>query len=329
MGTIWDIHSTNIKILDCTVRDGGLVNDHHFEDSFVKRVYDTCVAAGIDYMEVGYKYTDRLFAPDKFGRWKFCREDDVRRVIGDMPSKIPLTAMIDVGKTDWRTDVSPKKQSIFSVMRVAFYIYQLDEAIDMINDSYQKGYDVWANLMAVSTLEKNQIENALERLVKTPASVIVVVDSFGSLYPQTMESLVSKYFSYASAAGKQVGIHAHNNQQLAFANSMEAIAHGATCVDATLGGLGRGAGNCPMELMLGVLRNPKYSVRPVYGALEELIAPMQKTNDWGPSPQYNITGQMNRHPREAIAARDNRESREKYLSFYDQVRATPPSAGVE
>ena len=75
----WITYRPALKVLDCTIRDGGLINDHVFEDGFVKAVYDACVAAGIDYMEMGYKASKRLFARDKCGDWKFCDEDDMRR----------------------------------------------------------------------------------------------------------------------------------------------------------------------------------------------------------------------------------------------------------
>ena len=99
-------------------------------------------------------------------------------------------------------------------------------------------------------------------MAETPAARLVVVDSFGSLYAEQVELLVKKYLDFGKSTGKEVGIHAHNNQQLAFANTIEAIIHGANRVDATMAGLGRGAGNCPMELLIGFLRNPKFQHPP-------------------------------------------------------------------
>ena len=115
-----------------------------------------------------------------------------------------------------------------------------------------------------------------------------------------------------------MGIHAHNNQQLAFANTIEAVIHGANMLDASLGGLGRGAGNCPMELLVGFLRNPKFKIRPIYQVLEEQLLPLSRKVEWGPTVQYNITGQLNEHPRDAIAARSG-DRRDKYVEFYDRM----------
>jgi 4-hydroxy 2-oxovalerate aldolase len=314
----WITYRPALKVLDCTVRDGGLINDHAFEDGFVRAIYEACAAAGIDYMEIGYKCSKRLSAPDQFGAWKFCEEDDLRRIVGDNPTPLKLAAMADVGKTDWRTDVLPKKQSVLDMIRVAFYAHQVPEAADMIRDAAEKGYEVSANLMAASTVTETEVDQMLEVICQTPANVLVVVDSYGAMYAEQVELLVKKYLAAGKAAGKEVGIHAHNNQQLAFANTIEAIIHGANYMDASMAGLGRGAGNCPMELLLSFLRNPKFRIRPLYQVIQERLLPLGRTVEWGPYVQYNITGQLNRHPRSAMAARAG-DKRDDYVDFYDKL----------
>jgi 4-hydroxy 2-oxovalerate aldolase len=304
--------------LDCTIRDGGLINDHLFEDGFAKAIYDACVAAGVDYLELGYKASKKLFSRDKCGAWKFCDEDDIRRIVGDNPTPLKLSVMADAGKSDWRTDILPKQNSVLDMIRVAFYANQVPEAVDMIKDAADKGYEVSANLMAVSTVTETELDQVLEVIAQTPASTMVVVDSYGALYAEQVELLVKKYQTYGKDTGKEVGIHAHNNQQLAFANTIEAIIHGANRVDASMAGLGRGAGNCPMELLIGFLRNPKFHIRPIYQVVEEQLLPLSQKVEWGAYPQYNITGQLNEHPRSAIAARAN-DARDKYVEFYDKL----------
>lgn len=314
----WITYRPNLKVLDCTIRDGGLINDHVFEDGFVKAVYDACVAAGVDYMEVGYKASKKLFARDKFGAWKFCDEDDIRRIVGDNPTPLKLTAMADAAKSDWRTDILPKKDSVLSMIRVAFYAHQVPETVDMIKDAADKGYEVSANLMAVTTVTDTEVDQVLDVIAQTPASTLVVVDSYGAMYAEQIELLVKKYLAFGKETGKEVGIHAHNNQQLAFANTIEAIIHGADRADASMAGVGRGAGNCPMELLIGFLRNPKFRNRPIYQVVQEQLLPLSQTVEWGPYPQYNITGQLNEHPRAAIAARAG-DCRDKYVEFYDKL----------
>ena len=314
----WITYRPDLKVLDCTIRDGGLCNDHAFEDGFVKAVYEACVAAGIDYMEIGYKAAKGIFARDSFGAWKFCDEADLRRIVGDNPTRLKLAAMVDAGKSDWRTDVLPKKDSVLDLIRVAFYANQVSEAVEMIRDAFDKGYEVSANLMAASTVKEQEIDQVLEELARTPAHTICVVDSYGSMYAEQVEILVKKYLRFGADTHKEVGIHAHNNQQLAFANSIEAIIHGANRIDASMMGLGRGAGNCPMELLVGFLRNPKFKLRPIYRVLQEHLLPLSRRIEWGPSVQYNITGQLNEHPRSAIVARAG-DQRDCYVAFYEKL----------
>ena len=224
----WITFRPALKVIDCTIRDGGLINNHRFEDGFVKAVYDACVAAGIDYMEIGYKSSRKLAAGDQFGDWKFCDEDALRRIVGDNPTPLKLSAMADAGKSDWHTDILPKKDSVLDMIRVAFYAHQVSEAVDMIRDAAEKGYEVSANLMAASTVSELEVDQVLDVISQTPASVLVVVNSYGAMYAEQVELLVRKYRAFGGPTGKEVGIHAHNNQQLAFANTIEAIIHGPT-----------------------------------------------------------------------------------------------------
>lgn len=310
-------YNNNVKILDCTIRDGGLINNFSFEDGFVRAVYDTCVGSHIDYMEVGYKSDKKIFTGNQYGPWKFCDENDIRRIVGDNNTGLKISVMADAERTDYHTDILRKTDSIIDMVRVATYAHQVPTAIDMIKDAHDKGYETTINIMAVSLLTESILNNTLEQLSKSEAEVIYIVDSFGSLYSNDIHKLVNKYMQYAKADRKKVGIHCHNNQQLAYSNTIEAIGHGAEFVDATIAGLGRGAGNCPIELILGFLKNPKHDLRPIIECIEKHIPAIKKQNNWGFDVAYMLTGLMNKHPREAIAFLDNK--REDYTNFYDTM----------
>ncbi len=317
----WITYRPELKVLDCTIRDGGLINNHQFTDELVRAVYDTCVEAGIDYMEVGYKNSPRLFPTDKFGPWRHCDEADLNRLFPDHDAEktgLKLCAMADASKSDYREQIVPRSESVLDMIRVAFYAHQVSEAVEMIQHCDSLGYETCANLMAISNVEDVEIDTVLTAVAATPADVMVIVDSFGYLYREQIDRLYKKYSAAMEGTGKEIGIHAHNNQQLAFANTIEAIILGSNRADATMAGLGRGAGNCPMELLMGFLRNPKFRLRPVIRLLEEHILPLRDTVDWGPSLPYNITGQMNLHPRAAIEWRAGDEA-EHIVKFYDKI----------
>jgi len=320
----WITYRPELKVMDCTIRDGGLMNDSQFTDDEVKAVYEACVESGIDYMEIGYKNSPERFPKERYGPWRHSDEEDIRRVLGDHSAEttgLKLAAMADAGgKSDWEHQIIPAKDSALDMIRVACYVHQISEAADMIRHSHEMGYETSLNIMAISIVQDAEIDQVLEIAAELPLSAVVVVDSFGNLYREQIDHLVKKYAAAVTGKGVEVGIHAHNNQQLAFANTIEAIILGCNRVDATLLGLGRGAGNCPMELLLGFLRNPKFDLRPILQVIQETILPMREKFDWGPSIPYHITGQMNMHPRAAMAFRGG-DAPDDYVSFYDQIRA--------
>ncbi len=313
----WLSYRSDIKVLDCTIRDGGLMNDHKFDDEIVKAVYDACVEAGIDYMELGYKNSKKLFAPAENGAWKYCDEDDMRRIVGENETELKLTAMADAEKSDYKEDILPKNESVLDMIRVATYIHQIPTALDMIKDAHDKGYDACVNLMAVSTCPESELDEGLELLVKSEISAIYVVDSFGHLYSEQVAALMKKYLDFARTEGKQVGMHAHNNQQLGFANTIESIIQGASMLDATMAGLGRGAGNCPIELLISFLHNPKFHVRPILKCIQDHIEPMRAKLGWGFDLSYMITGVLNQHPRSAMAFNDQKNK--DIVKFFDEI----------
>lgn len=308
----------DIKVVDCTLRDGGIVNDFKFDDEFVKDLYKANIAAGVDYMEFGYKASKEIFNVENFGKWKFCDEESIREIVGDNDTDLKIAVMADVGRTDYKKDIIPKKDSVIDMIRVATYVNTIPAAIEMINYCADLGYEVTINIMAVSTASEKDLDLALDMLGQSKASVIYLVDSYGSLYPEQIREFAKKYLKVAEKYGKSIGIHAHNNQQLAFANTIESCIMGVSYLDATMSGMGRGAGNCYMELLMGFLRNPKYSINPVLKFVEKHMLPLKASDIvWGCDVQYMLTGQQNQHPRSAMAF--TADKRTDYFNFYQTL----------
>ncbi len=314
-GTMLSVRE-DIKVFDCTIRDGGLVNNYHFSDEFVKSLYETCVASGIDYMEIGKNVSPTLMDPKEYGKWNFCKEEDIRKIVGENNTNLKIAVMSDVGRTI-KEEIPPKSESVIDMIRVATYIHQLPEAIDLIEDFHAKGYETTCNIMAISKSFDDELDQVLETLSKTNVDIIYIADSFGSFYPEQINKLTKKYYNVANSVGKKVGIHAHNNLQLAYANTLEAMIYGTSYLDVTVSGLGRGAGNCPTELLVGFLKNPKYRLEPILKFIEEHIVDLETKLDWGYSVPYMITGMLNEHPRPAMKARDEKDS--AYVNFYNKL----------
>jgi len=160
------MYREQIKVLDCTIRDGGLINNHYFTDDFVRAVYHALSKSGVDYMEFGYRSSRELFPPEDYGAWKYCDDDNIRKVID---------------------------------------------------------------------------------------------------------------------------------------------------------GIGRGPGNCCLELLVGFLKNPKFNLTPILKVIQDYMIPMRKEIEWGYIIPYLITGILNEHPRSAIAYRKT-DDRDKYAKFYEKMR---------
>ncbi len=314
----WVAYRPELKVLDCTVRDGGLMNNHQFDYEFVQAIYNADVAAGVDYMEVGYKASGRLFSRAQHGTWKFSTEEDIRRAISDNKRATQIAVMADAERTDYHTDILPRAQSVVDLVRVATYIHQIPAALDMVKDAHDKGYETSINIMAVSTIPESELEGALEIIAQSEVNVLYVVDSFGNMYSEQVHELVRRFQKYTLPTGKQIGIHTHNNMQLAFSNTIEAIVLGANFVDASIGGLGRGAGNCPMELALSFLHNPKFNLRPILDCLQNKVEPMREKLRWGFAIPYMVTGHLNRHPKAAMDFMESDNFR-NVTQFYDAL----------
>ena len=308
----------DIRVVDATIRDGGLCNNFWFDDKFVKDLFNANVKAGVDYMEFGYKASKEIFDEKDFGKWKFCNDADIRKIVGDNKTKLKIAVMADVGRTDFEKDIIPKKDSPIDLIRIATYIKTIPAAVEMIEDCAKKGYETSINIMAVSKANTEDIRTSLEILGQSSVNTFYIVDSYGALYPEQARRLADIYCEIADKYKKNVGIHAHNNQQLAFENTIEAMTHCVSYLDATVDGMGRGAGNCSLELLLGFLKNPNYKVEPILKIIEE--HPQMLKDDgvmWGYDIPYMITGQYNTHPRPAISY--VKEGRTDYFKFSNEL----------
>ena len=316
-GNLMDVRD-DIKVLDATIRDGGLCNNFGFSDEFVKALYETNVKSGIDYMEFGYKASRTIFNESDFGKWKFCKEEDIRAIVGNNDTNLKIAVMADVGRCDFKTDFSPKCESVIDMVRVACYIHQIPAAIEMIEHFHSLGYETACNIMAVSQASSEQIDQSLNMLAKTNVDVIYLVDSYGSLYPENACELTCKYINAIENTDKKVGFHSHNNQNLAFANTIETLSYGVSYLDVTVQGMGRGAGNCASELLIGFLKNPKYNLYSILEFIEKYMPELRKQGVvWGYDLQYFCTGLLNRHPREAIEFTN--QNRNDYAAFYHSL----------
>lgn len=311
------MYREKIKVFDCTIRDGGLINDHQFTDNFVREVYKALSESGIDYMEMGYRSSRELCSPKEFGAWKYCDDEKIREITDGIESNLKLSIMVDAHRVK-EQQFAPVDESPFDMIRVATYVKDMDKAIEMVKRAHDLGYETTVNIMSVSRESEPDVVESLDQLAKSPVDVVYVVDSYGALYCEPIEYLVKLFRKYLPE-NKEIGIHCHNNMQLAFANTITGIIHNANFLDASLYGIGRGPGNCPLELLMAFLKNPKFKLTPILKVIQEQMLPMQKEIEWGYLIPYMITGMLNEHPRAGIAVRKSAD-KDNYAKFYEDIR---------
>jgi 4-hydroxy 2-oxovalerate aldolase len=320
------MYRKEIKITDCTIRDGGLINKWQFSHEMVRKVFLAVNQSGVDFMELGYRASRKMFDPKIYGPWRFTTDEDVRKIIKDTPVNMKLGVMVDIGRVE-EDDIAPCEESPLDFIRVATYVHDIDKAIALANHIDSKGYESFINIMAISAAPEFELSAALKQIEEeTNVTAVNIVDSFGALYSESVHHLVKLFEE--NLTNKSVGIHAHNNQQLGFANTIEAIRKDVNYLDATVSGIGRGAGNCPLELLLSFLKNPRYNLEPVLQVLEDVFLDLRKKIEWGYLIPYMITGILNEHPRVAIAVRQDEENKDKYADFY-RTMTTPETFSDE
>ncbi len=312
-----------IKVVDCTIRDGGLANNSNFSFDTVRAVYKALCESGVDYAELGYRNSKKMFSTSGYGPWRFCDEELLKKVTdGIDPRGTKISLMQDSHKAS-ADDVPPKDKSVVDMIRVAPYVKDVDKAIFLANSAADKGYETTINIMAISHEGSPFLEEALQQIeAETQVKAVYIVDSFGALYSEEVHFLIEKFQMYIKT--KEIGAHFHNNQQLAFANTIEGIIKGANYLDGTLYGLGRAAGNCPLELLLGFLKNPKFNLVPILDVIGKQIIPLREQIEWGYTIPYMIAGVLDQHPQLSMKwVEEGGPRKHDYVAFYRQATEDP------
>ncbi|MEN8178101.1 MAG: aldolase catalytic domain-containing protein [Pseudomonadota bacterium] len=311
------MYRKELKVLDCTIRDGGLINNYQFSKDFGKAVYKAACESAVDIVELGKKLeVSDEYTREKYGLWNFCDDDDLREVIDSCEcDNSPLVAvMYDVGRVDI-TKLQPRDQSPIDMVRTACYVHQIDAGLDLVKRCKDLGYETTVNVMAASAAIETELVEGLEEINKAEElDYLYLVDSYGAFYSEQVSYYLDLYKKHAP--DKELGFHAHNNQQLAFSNTQQAIIDGVNLLDATINGIGRGAGNCNLELLLNFLKNPKFDVRPIYRVIQEHFVPLRDEIEWGFNDIYGISGHLNQHPRDGMKVRGNPEVKDLCYDFY-------------
>jgi 4-hydroxy 2-oxovalerate aldolase len=255
----------NIKLLDCTIRDGGYVNNWNFSDEQVRACYNACLTSGVEYMEIGFRNFKKPEFLKKYGKTFFCDEDYLNELVGDS-DECKLAVMVTIDAFDIN-DFVPKEQSKISLVRVlmAYHgakngndnildIKQLENGIIQINELIKLGYDVSFNIGRIDKISNEQLYEVCKLLSQTKIKYFTMADTYGSVDLDDIEKLVpyvkNLFNNEFGNKNIEIGFHAHDNCSNATCKAIHSLKFGATIIDGCSLGFGRGSGNAKMELLM-------------------------------------------------------------------------------
>lgn len=288
----------NIRLLDCTLRDGGYLNDWEFGQNHLISIYERLVDSGVEIIEVGFLDDRRPFDMSR----SIMPDTESANQIWNCTTKKPpmVVGMIDYG-TCKIENLQPCEESFLDGIRVIFKKHLMHEAMEFCAQVKQLGYKVFSQLVSITSYDDEDLLELVELVNKVKPYAVSMVDTYGLLHP---EDLLHYYAILEEHVSEdiQIGFHAHNNFQLAYANALaliEADSKHDIVVDGTLHGMGKSAGNAPIEL-LAMRLNQKYGkayrVSSMLEAIEESIVEFQKTCSWGYKMFYYLVAKNSCHP---------------------------------
>lgn len=288
------IKSSSLQVLDCTIRDGGYINNWKFDKKLVRESYRALSKSGVDYIEIGYRGTTKYFDKDHYGIWRFSPEETIREVVSNI-NGTKLALMADYGKLEL-DDFCNASDSLVELVRLAVNREHFKEAITLLEQIKAKGYKVSLNAMNYNSFSKNERNELIAVLKRGGIDYIYVVDSYGSLFPYQIRPIVEPLLSIPNI---KVGFHPHNSLQMAFANTLEAMRCGVHIVDSTIYGMGRAAGNLPTEIIIAFLEKEKkdrYNSIPLLNIIDRYFVNLFNENKWGYQLPYMLSGMFQCHP---------------------------------
>ena len=300
--------ANEIKLLDCTLRDGGYLNDWEFGRSNIVNIFERLVSAGIDIIETGF-IDDRR--PFDVNRTIFPDTESANRIYG----KLDKGSSMIVGMIDYGTcsidNIMDAKDCYLDGIRVIFKKHKMHDAIAFCHRIKEKGYKVFAQAVSITSYNDDELSELIGLVNDLEPYAFSLVDTYGLLH----KGQLRHYFDFACAHLKTsigIGYHAHNNFQLAYANCIELVddppKDRMLIVDGTLYGMGKSAGNTPIELLvmhMNGYHGTCYHNSQILEAIEVTILEMSRKVGWGYSFKFFLAASHDCHPNYVNFLMDN------------------------
>ncbi|MBP3216229.1 MAG: aldolase catalytic domain-containing protein [Clostridium sp.] len=288
----------DIKLLDCTLRDGGYVNDWEFGRDNIVNIFERLVSAGVDIIEVGFLDERRPFDPN---RSIFPDTESANKIYGRLDKgNAMVVAMIDYG-TCGIEHLQPASETCLDGIRVIFKNFKKEKAIAFCKEVKALGYKVFAQAVSITSYTDRELLDLVDLVNDLEPEALSIVDTYGLMH----EDHVQHYFElmdYNLKPGIKIGYHAHNNFQLAYSNSIELLrvpTRRTIVIDGSLHGMGKSAGNLPIELMSMYLNGnygKSFDISQLLEAIDMNIMPFYRKTPWGYKMFYYIAASHQCHP---------------------------------
>ena len=277
-----------VQILDCTLRDGGYVNNWEFDNETAKKIISSIYNSGIRYIEIGILGNGCIAGKST----KFSTFDEMRPLLEERKPDCHYAVMINQAEAS-KFVIPPKSEDTVDIIRLAYFKRELKDALTFACELKEKGYTVFLQAMATFMYSDTELKDMIEEINRIKPAAFYMVDSFSNMYPGDIELLENKILRVLSPE-IEFGFHAHNNLQLAFANVLAFIStetNRTLFVDGSIYGMGRGAGNVPVELLMEYLNKEKiqFDISYILEAFQNYLKPVFHQFYWGYAHPYFLT----------------------------------------
>jgi 4-hydroxy 2-oxovalerate aldolase len=289
-----------VKLVDCTLRDGGYYNSWDFPSSLINDYLKAMEAIFADYVEIGFRTLKTIGYKGGCG---FSTDNYIRTL--DVPPGVKIAVMINAGElveypggvlTALKKLFITAKESPVSLVRIACHSPEIEPVMPGISWLKENGYLTTINFMQIADRTAEEIRNVAKLISNYPLDVLYFADSLGSLNPDQTAEIIKLLRTYWRG---DIGIHTHDNMGQGLFNSIRAIEEGVTWVDGTVLGMGRGPGNTKTEyLTIELEKYRQVSSNPIklFTIINKYFNPMREKYQWGSNPFYYLAGKYGIHP---------------------------------
>ena len=322
----------SVTVLDCTFRDGGYYLNWDFDEPLVAKYLLSMMNSGVDIVEIGFRF---LSTSGFLGAFAFSTDEYLKEI--KIPKGLSVAVMVNASELiDFEDGIeravellfAQKKGSPVDIVRIAVNVDDIDKCYEISERIHQLGYRVFLNIMKIDLIEESQLINLGKKIQNwSTVEVLYFADSFGSMNPASVRNIVNSISRFWDG---EIGIHAHNNKGIALINSLEALDAGAGYIDATVTGMGRGAGNVKIEDLLIELVERGFN-NYCYDALFPIalkeFKPLHEKYKWGSSIYYYLAAIHNIHPTYVQSMiDDDRYGVDQILSTIDSLKLSNASS---